>query len=229
MKKVIVISLGGSLIVPDKVNVEFLEGFRKFILKNSKKYKFVVVCGGGKPARTYIKGLDSPKMKDKFYFQSLLGISITRLNARLMTYFFGKDANEGIPHDMKQIKNLLKYNKVVFCGALRYAKNQTSDTNAAKLAHYFKTDFINLTNVKGLYDKDPKKFRSAEFILWISHKDFLKMALKIEFKPGQNFVLDQSAARIIEKYDVRTFIFGDLKEFDKLLSGKHFVGTVVGS
>jgi len=223
-----VISLGGSLIVPDKVNVEFLESFRKFILKNSKKYKFVVVCGGGKPARNYIKGLDSQKMKDKSYFQNLLGISMTRLNARLLTYFFGKDANEGIPHDMKQVKNLLKYNKVVFCGALRYAKNQTSDTNAAKLAHYFKTDFINLTNVKGLYDKDPKKFRSAEFIPWISHKDFLKMALSMKFKPGQNFVLDQNAARIINKYDIRTFILGDLKEFDKLLAGKYFVGTVVG-
>ena len=227
MKKVIIISLGGSLIVPDKVNVEFLEDFRRFILKNSKKYKFVVVCGGGKPARTYIKGLDSQKMKDKFYFQSLLGISITRLNARLMTYFFGKDANEGIPNDMKQVRDLLKYNRVVFCGALRYAKNQTSDTNAAKLAHYFKTDFINLTNVKGLYDKDPKKFRSAKFIPWISHKDFLKMARRIEFNPGQNFVLDQNAAKIIEKYNVKTFILGDLKEFDRLLSGKHFVGTVV--
>lgn len=222
------ISLGGSLIVPDKVNVEFLESFRKFILKNSKKYKFVVVCGGGKPARNYIKGLDSQKMKDKSYFQNLLGISMTRLNARLLTYFFGKDANEGIPHDMKQVKNLLKYNKVVFCGALRYAKNQTSDTNAAKLAHYFKTDFINLTNVKGLYDKNPKKFRSARFIPWISHKDFLKMALSMKFKPGQNFVLDQNAARIINKYDIRTFILGDLKEFDKLLAGKYFVGTVVG-
>jgi len=228
MKKVIVLSLGGSLIVSDKVNFEFLERFKKFILKNSKKYKFVVVCGGGKPARTYINGLEKQNDKNKFYFQSFMGISITRLNARFMTYFFGKDANEGIPHDMKQIKNLLRKNKVVFCGALRYSPDQTSDTNAVKLAHYFKTDFINLTNVKGLYDKNPKKFKSAKFIPEVSHDDFLKMVNQIKFKPGQNFVLDQTAARLIKKYKVKTFILGDdLEQLGRVLDGKHFVGSVI--
>ncbi len=228
MKKVIVISLGGSLIVPDKVNFKFLEEFRNFIFKNSKKYKFVVVCGGGKPARTYINGLEETSIKNKFYFQSLLGISVTRLNARFMTYFFGKDANEGIPHDMKQIKSLLRKNKVVFCGALRYSPNQTSDTNAVKLAHYFKTDFINLTNVQGLYDKNPKKFRSAKFIPEIGFSDFFKMVNKTKFKPGQNFVLDQTAARLIKKYKIRTFILGDdLEQLNRVLDNKHFVGTVI--
>jgi len=34
MKKVIVISLGGSLIVPDEIDVSFLKDFKKVILKN---------------------------------------------------------------------------------------------------------------------------------------------------------------------------------------------------
>ena len=64
-KKVIIISLGGSLIAPDKVDYEFLEKFKKVLEKNKRKYKFVVVCGGGKTARTYIQGLENQKIKKK--------------------------------------------------------------------------------------------------------------------------------------------------------------------
>ncbi len=228
MKKVIVLSLGGSLIVPDSINVKFLELFKKVLLKNTRKYKFVVVCGGGSVARTYIKGLERQKIKKKNYFQSLLGISATRTNARFMTYFFGRDANQGIPHDMKEVRNLLAKHNIVFCGALRYEDKQTSDSTAAKLARLFRSDFINLTNIEGLYDKNPKTHKSAKFIPEISHKDFLKMANKLIFHPGQHFVLDQTAAKIINKYNIRTFIVGDdPRNLDKLLNKKHFVGTVI--
>lgn len=228
MKKVIVLSLGGSLIVPEKIDVKFLETFRKTLLKNKRKYKFVVVCGGGSVARTYINGLKDQPIKKKNYFQSLLGISATRTNARFMTYFFGKDANQGIPHDMKEVRNLLAKHDIVFCGALRYEQKQTSDSTAAKLARLFRSDFINLTNINGLYDKNPKTNKKAVFIPEISHKDFLKMANKLTFHPGQHFVLDQTAAKIIDKYKIKTFIIGeDMKNLDKLLSKKHFVGTII--
>lgn len=228
MKPVIVISLGGSLIVPNKIDNVILNDFKYAILKNSDKYRFVIVCGGGSIARTYIKGLENENIKYKKYLQSLLGISVTRLNARFMTYFFGKDANKGIPHEIKDVENLLIKNNVVFCGALRYAKNQTSDTTAAKLARYFNCDFINLTNVPGLHDKNPKKYRSAKFIPYINHKEFLKMSQKIPFEPGQHFVLDQEAAKIIKKYKIKTFILGpDMKNLDNLLNNKHFIGTII--
>lgn len=228
-KEVIVISLGGSLIIPDRINTNFLEKFKRILLKNQKKYRFVVVCGGGKTARDYIKGiLYMENIKKKEFFQGLLGIATTRLNARFMTYFFGEDANSGIPHDMEEVKNLLRKNIVVFCGALRYGKKDTSDSTAAKLARFFNTDFINLTNVQGLYNKNPKKFKYAKFIPEISHKEFYKMAKKIKYKPGQHFVLDQSAAKIIKKYKITTYIFGpELKNLDNLLNGKHFVGTII--
>jgi len=229
-KKVIVISLGGSLIVPNKINTKFLEEFRKIILKNKKKYRFIVVCGGGNPARTYINGLDDQNILKKQYLQSLLGISTTRLNARFMTYFFGKDANQGIPHEIKEVHQSIQKNNIVFCGALRYDKNQTSDTVAATLARSFNSEFINLTNVKGLYEKDPKRFRSAKFISEVSHKNFYKMAKKIPYKPGQHFVLDQKAAKIIKKYRIKTYILGDdMKQLDNLLNEKHFIGTIIDS
>ena len=225
-KKVIVISLGGSLIIPNQTETKFLLDFKKTIQKNFNKCKFVIVCGGGSTARKYISGLREAKINEKL--QSFAGIAATRMNARFMTYLFGKEANEGIPRDMKQIKNLLQKNNVVFCGALRYEKNQTSDSTSAKLANYFKSDFINMTDVPGLYSKNPKKFKDTKFIPEISWKDFEKLANKSKFQPGQHFVLDQTAAKIIKKYKIKTYIIGkDLNQLDNLLNKKNFIGTTI--
>ena len=224
----VVISLGGSIIVPDKINFKILQDFKKVLLKNSRKYKFIVVCGGGKTARNYIQGLEQEELTKKQYLQSLIGIATTRLNARFMTYFFDKEAYEGVPNNMKEIKALLRVNDIVFCGALRYEANQTSDGNATKLARFFNTDFINLTNVAGLFDKDPKKFKNAKFIPEISHKEFFKMLSKLKFQPGQHFILDQTAAKTINKYKIQTFLLGsDMNQLDNLLNNKHFVGSVI--
>ena len=225
-KKVIVISLGGSLIIPDFVDIEFLKKFKETIKKNIKNYKFVIVCGGGSIARKYISALREIGVNEKL--QSMSGISATRMNARFMTYFFGKDASQGIPHDMKQVKGFLMKHDVVFCGALRYEPKQTSDATSAQLANYFQTDFINLTNVPGLHDKNPKEFKNAKFIPKISWVDFYKMANKQKFKPGQHFVLDQSASKIILKNKIKTYILGkDMKQFDALLNKKKFKGTII--
>lgn len=223
-QEVIVLSLGGSLIIPDRINLKYLNKFKQIILKNTKKYKFVVVCGGGQTARNYIQGL--PEVKNKKLYQTLLGIAATRLNAKFMAYFFQHSTK--IPKDMVDIKNLLRKNNVVFCGALRYSKDQTSDSTAAKIARYFNSDFINLTNVDGLYTKDPKKFKTAKFIQEITHDDFLKIANKIAFKPGQHFILDQKAAKIIKENKITTYIMGSNPEnLDKHLNNKHFIGTVI--
>ena len=147
-----------------------------------------------------------------------------------MTYFFGEDANKGIPHDMREVKNMLKLYDVVFCGALRYAKDETSDGTSAKLANFFNAEFINLTNVLGLYTKNPKKHKNAKFIPKITWKEFNKMANTQKFKPGQHFVLDQSASRIIMKYKIPTHIIGkDLRNLDNILNNRKFKGTIISN
>lgn len=225
-KRVIVLSLGGSLIIPGEVNSKFLKQFKQILEKHSKRYKFVVVCGGGSVARKYIQGLKDAGKNSMF--QAMAGISTTRMNARFMTYLFGKDANEGIPHDMKHVTTLLAKNDFVFCGALRYAPNETSDGTAAKLASHFMCPFINLTNVPGLYSKNPKKFKDAKFIPEISWKKFHEMANKTKFEPGQHFVLDQSASKVIMDRKVTTYILGeDMKQLDNLLKNVKFKGTVI--
>ena len=255
-KRLTILSLGGSLIVPDQVDLSYLKEFKKTILKNTKKYKFIICCGGGSIARKYISALRKIHVNEKL--QSFAGIGSTRMNARFMNYFFNIDSPKGIPHTMKQLKSQIKSRDIVFCGALEYKPNQTSDSTTAKIAKIFKTDFINLTNVPGLYDKDPKKFaesrlsaeakkksrpselrgrsarkikgfpRKAKFISKITWKEFLKLANKSKFTPGQHFVLDQTAAKIIMENKIPTYILGkNLNQLDNLLKNKKFKGTTI--
>lgn len=225
-KKVIVFSLGGSIIIPDKIDYLLLRKFKKIILKNTKKYKFVIVCGGGSIARTYIQALNREKINSSL--QSFAGISATRMNARFMSYFFNKNPEIGIPHTLETLEKYLKKEDVVFCGALEYKPNQTSDSTAATIAAHFKTIFINLTNVQGLHDKNPFKFKNAKFIPKITWKDFDKMTIKKKFSPGQHFVLDQTAAKIIMNHKIPTYILGKkMKEIENVLREKKFKGTII--
>ncbi|MDD5012351.1 MAG: UMP kinase [Candidatus Nanoarchaeia archaeon] len=226
-KEVIVLSLGGSLIIPDNIDVKYLKEFRKTILENTRRYKFIIVCGGGSIARKYISALREIGMNE--LFQSFAGISATRMNARFMSYFFKQDQERGIPHKMEELKKYAKKFDVVFCGALEYKPHQTSDSTSAQIAKEFKTIFINLTDVAGLHDKNPKKHKDAKFIPRISWKDFHKMATKEKFKPGQHFVLDQTASTIIMKEKITTYILGkDMKQLNALLEHKKFKGTIIG-
>ena len=52
--KIHVLSLGGSLIIPDGVDDVFIKNFRNLILKRIETgNKFIIVCGGGKLNKRY--------------------------------------------------------------------------------------------------------------------------------------------------------------------------------
>ena len=111
---------------------------------------------------------------------------------------------------------------------MEYHPNQTSDSTSAEISKYLRTIFINLTNIQGLYDKNPKQFKNTKFIPEISWKEFYKISKKIKFKPGQHFVLDKIAAKIILENKIPTYIFGkNLKNLDNFLKNKKFVGTKI--
>ena len=226
MKKVIILSLGGSQIIPNDINLPYLNKLKKILKKHTRKYKFIIICGGGSVARKYISALRKTGISEKL--QSLAGISATRMNARFMNYFFNIDPKFGIPHTPETLRKYVKKQNITFCGALEYKPNQTSDSTAADIAREFKAEFINITNIKGLYNKNPKEFKNAKFIPRITWKDFNKMANKTRFKPGQHFVLDQTASKTILKNKITTYITGnDLKQLDNLLNNKNFIGTII--
>ena len=226
--KVEVLSIGGSLLFNEcDINYNYIKKLKKLLTSYNDR-KFVIVIGGGSIARTYINALKHFDANNEF--MSHFGIAITRTNARMMANAFGRSSNtRHLPKSLKQIKNLLAKHRIVFCGGLRYETDQTSDGTAATIARYFKTRFINVTNVNGLYTRDPRKNKSARLIPCITYKDFDKTINKIKYRPGQHFILDQHASATIKKYKVPTYVVGgNLNNLKKLLDGKKFVGTTIG-
>jgi len=225
-KEVLVFSLGGSLIVPDNVDYNYLHKFKLFLKDVVKKYKVVIVTGGGKTARKYIEPLKREKADE--YFYSLVGIMATKLNARLMAGILG--IKDKIPDSLAEVKKQLLKKGVVVCGALGFQPNMTSDGDAAQIAAYLGAKlFVNLTNVDGLFDNDPRKYKNAKLINCISYKEFLNRVNKIKYEAGQHFVLDQSAAKIISKSEITTLIINGrkLENLNKFLNKKAFLGTVI--
>ena len=177
MKKV-VISLGGSLINPGRINHNFLKEFKNAI-KKYPRCKIVIVTGGGKVARDYIEALKDKSEK----IRSLIGIKATKLNAMLVSNFL--DNEIVVPDSLSGVERILKKKNLVVCGSLGYKEKMTSDGTAADIARYIKTDLlINMTNVKGLFDKDPRKFRNAKFISEINFSESYEWVIHRVFDRG---------------------------------------------
>ena len=180
-----VISLGGSVIVPNKVNIDYLKKFNTLIKKYSKNNKFIIVTGGGSTARKYMKPLEAFKLDNKTI--GLIGITATRLNANLLKSIMKINT---YPKSLRDLKGLIKTNNILITGALNFLPNTTTDGNCAQIAHYIKADlFINITNVKGLFNKNPLLHKDEKFIEEISYKDFDKMIKKLKYTFGQHNIL----------------------------------------
>ena len=225
MKK-LVISFGGSLILQEPMHVRFLEQFRRTLRRCYERYAFIVVCGGGSVARQYMQALRA--IHRSTYEQSLAGIHATRMNALFLMQFFGKEANDTLPLNMNKVKANLRKNRVVICGALRYIPESTSDSTAARLAAYFQSEFVNMTDTSGLYTADPRTHPGARLVRELTWEAFEHEALKNPYVPGQHFVLDQKAAVLIRKYRIPTHIIGpDVQQLANIIKGKGFKGTLI--
>ena len=222
--KTIVMSLGGSVIVPDKIDVSFLKNFKKTIGKyTAKGYKFVIICGGGKIARDYQKAASQIAKQSNDYLD-WLGVHATKMNAWLMKAVFGKDAEKLIVDDPR--KKVRFTRNILIAGG--WKPGWSTDYDAVLLAKNIgvKT-IINMSNIDYLYNKDPKKYPDAKKIKNISWKQYRKIS-ENKWKAGLNAPFDPVAAKEAEKSKLKVFIIGkNFGNFEDLLQNKKFKGTTI--
>lgn len=215
----IVISLGGSIIIPKELDVIFLKKFSKLIKELKKKHKLSIVCGGGYTARLYTRkrkelGLTIDQAHK-------LGIFATHLNSKLVAELIGGKFSNKHPEKIGRMRSL-----IVSGG---YKVGWTTDTDAALIAKTMKADvLINLTNVKGVYTKDPNKYKNAEFIEKMSWEKFENMFGKKITGAGKHYVFDPVAGQICKKNKIKVIILGkDIKNLNDFIKNRNFVGTVI--
>ncbi len=224
-KDLIVISVGGSLIFPEKIDISFLQSFKDIILKQIKKGKrFVIVCGGGSLARNLqsaVKSFEGIEKEDADW----VGIQATIVNAYLLKIIFKEQAYPDIIKDPTQKINFKE--KVLL--AAGWKPGFSTDHDAVLLAENFGTKkLLNLTDINYIYDKDPDKFKDAVPLKKISWKDFRKLAPK-EWSPGLNFPFDPIAAKRAEELNLEVVIINGkkLERLKNYFEDKDFTGTEI--
>jgi uridylate kinase len=220
-----VISLGGSIIVPDEINTDFLGKFKIVISDFIKKgNRLIIVCGGGKTARKYC---EAAKKIGKVSDEELdwIGIKATILNAELVKFMFGKSAYERVVNEPN--KKIVTDKKITIASG--WKPGWSTDYDAVLLAKQFGAKkIINLSNIEYVYDKDPNRFSSAKKIENISWNDFRKI-VGTRWKPGSNLPFDPIAAKLAKQLKLKVIIAKgtDIANLKKILNNKKFRGTVI--
>jgi uridylate kinase len=220
-----VVSLGGSLIVPNEIDTAFLQKFHKVILEELKTDKtFLIVAGGGKLARKYQNAADqiTSLTRDDLDW---LGIHSTHLNAHLIRTIFRDVAHPKIiTHP--QVKESATEAVIVGAG---WRPGWSTDYMAVQFAkRYGAKTVINLSNIDFVYDKDPTKFSDARPIKEISWTDFRKIVGEV-WDPGLSLPFDPIASKLAHKSGIDVVILNgqDLTQFSNFLENKPFQGTVI--
>ena len=159
----IVVSVGGSCIVPDQIDTDFLKRFKALILdKVEKGFTFSIIAGGGKTARRYqdaAQAVTPLSRKDLDW----IGIHATRLNAQLLRNIFVGYAHQQI------IKNptadISMDGSIVITIVAGWKPGCSTDYDAVLVAKNLgATRLVNLSNIDYVYDSDPKKNPNAKKI-----------------------------------------------------------------
>ncbi len=222
-KETIIISLGGSVMAPDDIDVGFLKNFKHTLSKYFGDKRFFIIVGGGKIARVYQKALleFGAKNNDRDW----IGINVTKLNAEVLKQVFAGDCHkETIIDPNKKIK--ANNNVVVGAG---WKPGWSTDYDAVLIAknHNIKT-IINLSNIDYVYDKNPSHYPDATPLKEIDWKSFSRMIGDV-WTPGLSMPFDPRASKLAASLKLKVVIINGKKieQLENYLDGKPFIGTVI--
>ena len=225
-REYIVVSVGGSLLVPEAIDVSFLKRFRNFVLEKTQSgSSFFIIAGGGATARNYQAaareirgGLDEEDL-------DWLGIHATRMNGHLLRTLFKEDAH----HRFFKDPNFTRIPKDPIVIGAGWRPGNSSDYCAVLAAKSLgATKLVNLSNIDYVYTADPRTNPDAQKIERISWPEFRKL-IPDEWDPGLSAPFDPVAAKEAEVLGIEVAVINgaNLEAFSDYIDGKPFTGTVI--
>ncbi len=222
MKKRIVIKLSGRIFGMD--NVKVLKDYAQFLVKISKICNPIIIAGGGTIARHYISHARSSGADESTLDE--LGIEISRLNAKLLIYALGNKAYSHPPTTLQEVRHAVDSGLIVVAGGLH--PGQSTNGTAALIAEKVKAEqFLNATDVDGVYDMDPNKYKKAKKFKRIELKNLKNMLVHEDSVAGGYDLMDIVALKIIERSKIKTRILKSTpSNIEKAIKGGN-IGTEV--
>lgn len=226
-KETIVMSVGGSLIVPELIDTHFLSSLKDLIdTETANDRRFVLIAGGGKTARNYQDAARDVGMLDSEDLD-WIGLHATRLNGHLLRTVFRDIAHPEMITNPDDVLDVPKSAKLII--AAGYRPGASTDLRAIQIADRIGAKkVVNLSNIDYVYTADPKKDPNAEKIEDITWEEFRKL-IPEEWGPGLNSPFDPVAAKEAQAKDIEVASLNGTKlvSLKNYLDGKPFTGTKI--
>ena len=231
--KNVVIKIGGSLLFTEeyKINLKKIAEFCKIFKSRKGSGTHVIVCGGGIVAREYINAVRSFNGSEALC--DVFGIEISRINSKLLIASFQDFAYPLVPKSIEELSTAMLFNKLIVMGGLQPGQSTTSV--ALEVAEFIGAqNLIILTDVDGIYDKDPKKFDDAKIFKHLNYDELQELILKMSYSKqaaaGEYRIFDAVSLQILKRSNIKVFIMSgkELSEFKKFWNGdKAINGTII--
>jgi len=209
MKMGLIIKFGGSrLFNESSLDINKNKVMKLIKIIQSSPVVEGIVCGGGKIARKYIyAGIDMGFDEEKL---DSLGIMVSRTNAQILIYAIGESAFPTPITNLNEAKQAKMENKLLVAGG--FVPKQSTTTVAMQLCETLHCDLIILTDVDGIYDKDPKTHPDAKKFDTIHYSELeslLRTRTGQEQTAGKYQIFDLLSLQILKKNNLRVrFING---------------------
>lgn len=222
----VVVSLGGSVLVPDEDDARYLADLIALLRSVSRKVKLFAVTGGGRVARYYIETGRSLRIPERRLDE--LGIGVTRLNARLLGAALKGRANREPARSYAEAARLARRHPIVLMAGT--APGHTTDRVSASLARAVgAARIVNATSVEGVFTADPRKDPGARLLEHIGFEELVRLSGDGHRAAGPNVVFDPVAARVLARDRIPLGVVRgrDLEALEAAILGKPFHGTLV--
>lgn len=214
----IVIKIGGSLSFDENgPDEQYIKKLLPVLRKIEKRNQVIVTIGGGKFIRKYL--LNTKKLFITNEQREWIFVELLKSNVLLFSFLLNK----------KPIFDLAKVDGMTKGVVGGIKPGRSTDTNAAIAARKMNADLlIKLTDVNGIYDRDPKKYKNAKILKHISFNDLDKY-MKRKTSPCSYWILDPASLKIIKRNKIKTIIINgkNPKNVLRVLRGER-IGTWIG-
>lgn len=222
----IVMSVGGSLIVPDQIDTDFLTQLKQTIETETAQTgrRFIIIAGGGKIARRYqeaARGVTNLTNDDLDW----MGIHTTRLNGHLLRTIFRDIAHPEVITNPDDVLDIPDSTPVVV--AAGYRPGASTDLRAIQIAERTgAVAAINLSDTDYIYTDNPKTNPEAKKIEEIDWVEFRQL-IPDEWDPGLSSPFDPIAAQAaqVANIEVAQINGSRLDALQNYLHNEPFIGT----
>ncbi|MFW9831565.1 MAG: UMP kinase [Candidatus Thorarchaeota archaeon] len=198
----LVIKIGGSLLFDQNHNFKlsqfanYAQVIRQLVNQN---HNIILVIGGGILAKTLVeRGKALGANRDA---QDNLGIAATRVCAQLMITALNDITYPTPITSEEELMHLQDNGRLLVLGGLQ--PGQSTNAVAARVAELTNSEIlINLTDVDGVYDKDPKESPDAKLLHELSLNQLGKIVASLASDPGTYPLFDKRALGIVERAKV---------------------------